>query len=202
MGQHTVSHEEHERALKCAGFHHGKTGFLDIIHARVSKLVWVRLPWLLVGLVGGMFATGIVRSFEMALQKQLALAFFIPVVVYMADAVGTQTEALFIRSEIIGGIRPKRYMLREALVGFFLGLIIAGFIFLFAYILFRDFKLAAVVGLSLFVTIFLSVYLAVLIPICLIKLKKDPSVGSGPFATVLQDILSISIYFAIATVLL
>lgn len=202
MEKYTASHEEHARALKCAGFHHGEAGILDIIHARVSKLVWVRLPWLLVGLIGGVLAINIVKYFETVLQKQIALAFFIPVIVYMADAVGTQTEALFIRSEIIGGIRPRRYILREAIVGFFLGLIIASLNFLFAYILFRDFKLALIVGISLFITIFLSVYLAVLIPICLIKLKKDPSVGSGPFATVLQDILSITVYFVIATLML
>jgi len=188
--------------LKSAGIHHGKTPLLDIIHARASKLVWVRLPWLLVGLVGGIFATNIVRYFEAVLQKKLALAFFIPVVVYMADAVGTQTEALFIRTELLGGISKKRYMLREGAVGFCLGLICAGLSFFFAYLLFRDFKLALIIGLALFATIFLSVFLAVGIPVLLIKLGKDPGVGSGPFATALQDILSITVYFAIATAFL
>lgn len=195
-------HEEHARALKSAGIHHGEMQLLDVIHARISKLVGARLPWLLVGLLGGMLATSIMRYFETILQKQIALAFFIPVIVYMADAVGAQTGVLFVRSEIIGGVRPKRYMLRETLVGFFLGLIIAILIFFFAYVFFQDLKLALIIGLSLFVTIFLSVYIAVLIPFCLIKLKKDPSVGSGPFATVLQDIASITVYFAIATILL
>ncbi|MEO5635317.1 MAG: hypothetical protein ABIS26_01135, partial [Candidatus Paceibacterota bacterium] len=77
--------------------HHKSMGHManqpitDIVKLSAVRLVKVRLPWLLVGLVGGMCATLIVRYFEGTLMEKLALAFFIPVVVYMSDAVGTQT---------------------------------------------------------------------------------------------------------------
>ncbi len=64
----------------------------------MAQRLWHRLPWLLVGLLGAMAATALVGGFERQLEANVLLAFFIPAVVYMADAVGTQTEAVLIRA--------------------------------------------------------------------------------------------------------
>lgn len=196
-------HPKHVEAfLKAAGIHGRKAIMAGVSNARPLHMVGARLPWLLLGLIGGMVATGIIKWFSATLEQELALAFFIPVIVYMADAVGTQTETLFIRKELLGLTSMRRYVVREAAVGAMLALFLAIPIFPFAYLLFHQTKLAFVVSLSLFVTVFTSVFVAIGIPFCLLKMKKDPALGSGPFATVIQDILSIIIYFVIATILL
>ena len=68
----------------------------------VRRRLLHRLPWLLVGLVGAMPPPLLVGAFEDELEKQVLLAFFVPAIVYMADAVGTQTEAIFIRGLAVG----------------------------------------------------------------------------------------------------
>lgn len=198
--QPITPHQHAEHFLHAAGVH--KSILKDISRVRISHLVKARLTWLLVGLGGGMLATVIVERFEYALKQELALAFFIPVIVYMADAVGTQTETLFLRTELLGHIGIKRYVFREGVTGFALGLILGGLGFGASLLMFHEFKLAVIVGVSLFTAIFLSVFVAVAIPMLFMKFGKDPGFGGGPFATIIQDLLSIVIYFAVATALL
>lgn len=188
--------------LKAAGVHRGANAALDVLHAKLYQIIKARLPWLLIGLIGGMLAAYILKFFEAELSRKIALAFFIPAIVYIGDAVGTQTEALFIRSHILAPIRFTSYIFKEAFVGFFIGLIIGAINFLFAAVLFGETKLALAVGLSTFATIFASVFVAIGIPSLLIKLKKSPEIGTGPFATIIQDVLSVTIYLAISNALL
>lgn len=197
-----IFREEHvEDFLKVAGIH-GKGGSVDVLRERVSRLVKTRFPWLIIGLIGGMIATWVMKFFEPTLERELALAFFIPVIVYMADAVGSQSQMLFIRRGLFGTFDARKYILREILVGFILAAILALLMFGFAFALFQKSAFAMVVGISLFITIIVAVIIAMTIPALLIKFKKDPAVGSGPFATVIRDILSIFIYFIIATIVL
>lgn len=175
---------------------------VNIIKVRVLELVRMRIPWLILGLAGGMLATIIIDSFEQALQRELALAFFIPVIVYMSDAVGTQTETIFIRSLSLQAIEIKKYVIREALVGLIIALICSALIFIFTALYLRSLQIASIVSLAMLASIFAAVFIAVLIPWAFSKFKKDPAFGSGPFATIVQDVLSIIIYFVIATLVL
>ncbi len=175
---------------------------VDIAKARALDLVRLRIPWLILGLIGGMLATIVVDSFEQALERELALAFFIPVIVYMSDAVGTQTETIFIRSLSLEALNVKRYILREALIGLALASTLSILIFIFAIAYLQSIEVAAIVGLAMFASIFAAVFIAILIPWMLSKFQKDPAFGSGPFATIIQDILSIVIYFTVATLVL
>ncbi|MFH1188455.1 MAG: CBS domain-containing protein [bacterium] len=88
--------ESVENLLRFGGVLH-KGSFDNIFEIPLIKSLKHRLPWLLLGLLGGMFAAGVVKSFEATLSKNLILAAFIPLIVYMADAVGTQMEAFIIR---------------------------------------------------------------------------------------------------------
>ena len=99
--------EEHDQDMARLGGFLGSTASARAAsEERVTRRLWHRLPWLLVGLVGAMFAAGIVGAFEEDLERHVLLAFFVPGVVYMADAVGTQTEAIIIRGLSVGvGIR-------------------------------------------------------------------------------------------------
>jgi len=188
----------HHKALG----HLAKQPITDIVKFSVGRLVGLRLPWLLLGLVGGMIATLIVRYFEGALEQKLALAFFIPVVVYMSDAVGTQTETLFIRALAIEEISLKKYLLKEILIGFLLGAVLSALLFGYAMVVFNDLPVAMSVGLSMLASSTFAVVIATFVPLLLKSFGKDPAVGAGPFTTIVQDILALVIYFVVATLII
>lgn len=160
-----------------------------------------RIPWLLVGLLGAMLAADLVGSFESELQGTVMLAFFIPGLVYLADAVGTQTETVIIRGLSVG-VPMRRMLGRELLTGLAIGLalaLVAGPVVLWRW---GTAEVALVVGLSVFAASSTATLAAMLLPWLLEARGLDPAFGSGPLATVIQDLLSILIYFAIATAVL
>lgn len=196
-----LRYENIEDILRSSGIQ-AERPIVDVVKARVSRLVRLRIPWLVIGLAGGMLATVIVGSFENALQEELSLAFFIPIIVYMSDAVATQTETIFIRSLSLEAFDIKQYLAREALAGVILGSILSLLLFIFAFLFLQTLDVAIIVSLAMLASISTAVFVAILIPWALSRLKKDPAFGSGPFATIIQDILSILIYFAIAKIIL
>jgi magnesium transporter len=199
-----ILHEEHvEDSLRAAGFRHAHGGaFIDVLKARTWTLIRARTPWLLIGLLGGMGAAFIVKYFEGALEEEVALAFFIPAMLYMAAAVGTQSEAFYLRLYDSANFKLKSYFLRELLVGFGIGLFTSAIIFPFTYFILRNFTVAFIVSFSMFLSVLLAVAIATFIPALLVKFKKDPAIGTGPFATVMQDLLTVIIYFLVASFIL
>jgi magnesium transporter len=125
---------------------------------------------------------------------------FLPGVVYMADAVGTQTEALVIRG-ISVGVAIRNILVRELLTGAIIGGAVALAFLPFAFFIWDDARVAWVVALSLFAACSTATFVAMGLPDLLHRLGRDPAFGSGPLATVIQDLLSILIYFAIAAAL-
>jgi magnesium transporter len=168
----------------------------------VSKVVASRLPWLILGLIGGILATSIVKEFSHTLEANLSLAFFIPVIVYMNDAVGTQTQTIFVRYSSLERIKLAKALFYELRVSIIVGVLLAIGIYAFTYLWLTDGVIAFIVSLSMFLGILSSAIIGTIIPWILDKLGKDPAIGSGPFTTILQDLLSIMIYFSIATALL
>jgi magnesium transporter len=156
-----------------------------------------RLPWLVIGLAGAMASTLLVASFEDELRRVVLLSFFVPAVVYMADAVGTQTETVLIRA-LAAGVRVRDVMLREIVTGFALGILVAILFFPFAAAGWGDEGLALGVALALLVACGVATTVAMLLPAAFQRFGADPAFGSGPLATVIQDLLSIAVYFAIA----
>jgi magnesium transporter len=147
-----------------------------------------------------MVSAGIVASFEDELAQQVLLAFFIPAVVYMADAVGTQTEAVVIRG-ISVGVPVRRVLARELTSGLIIGVLIAAAFFPFAYLVWGNGRLAATVALALLASTATATGVAMGLPYALDRLGRDPAFGAGPLGTVIQDLLSIVIYFAVAVAL-
>lgn len=174
----------------------------DDVKEKEVLLIEHRLPWLVLGLAGGIIATYLSAHFEELLQKNIHLAFFIPVIVYMADAVGTQTQTVFVRN--MGKHRSlfRKYVFKEVLLGLFLGLLFGSIIGSLSFLWFNSFETSLTIGLSMFTTIATAPFIALVIPEMIRKIHKDPAVGSGPFTTVLQDLLSLVIYFAIATIII
>jgi magnesium transporter len=161
-----------------------------------------RLPWLILGLAGGCLASAVVGLFKSAIERELALAFFLPLVVYMADAIGTQTETVLIRALAYRRARLLRQLTHEVTIGLLMGVIVGTMAFLALIIGATRPAVAAAVGLSLFATSLEATALATLLPWGLARLGVDPALASGPIATVLQDVLSVMVYLGIATLVL
>ncbi len=200
---HTLHHGHVEDLLKMGGIQIvEQKHILEMLTDRVAHLLRIRTPWLLLGLVGGMVATFIVSSFENALSQNLALAFFIPVIVYMSDAVGTQSQTLFIRALAVQKISLRRYMVKEFFVDIALGIILGLLVALFGVIWDKGGMVPLVVGVAMAINVVIAGAVAILISWILYRCKKDPAIGAGPFATVIQDILSLVVYFGVASLLL
>jgi magnesium transporter len=161
-----------------------------------------RIPWLAIGLIGGFLASGIATFFEQALRQEIALAFFLPLVVYMADAVGTQTETVLVRALAYGKISVASQLLHEGMVGSMIGGAIGLLAGLGLWIVEGRPAVVLVVAVTLAVTALVATIVASLLPLGLSRLGVDPALASGPVATVLQDMLSVAIYLGIATTIL
>ncbi|HZX50676.1 MAG TPA: magnesium transporter [Pseudomonas sp.] len=160
-----------------------------------------RIPWLLVGLFGALLAANFVGRFEAQLQDQVMLAFFLPGIIYLADAVGTQTETVVVRGLSVG-ISMRKMLRRELMVGLAIGLALALIAGPLVWLLWHEPEIALCVGLSVFAACGTATLAAMLLPWLLSTGSMDPAFGSGPLATVVQDLLSILIYLGIATLLL
>jgi magnesium transporter len=167
----------------------------------VRRRLWHRLPWLLIGLLGAMVSAGIVGAFEEEIRAEVLLALFVPAVVYMADAVGTQTEAVVIRGMAVG-VPIGNILWRELVAGGIIGALIGASFFPFALVVWGNGRIAATVAIALFVSSSIATLIAMVLPYALARMGHDPAFGSGPLATVIQDLLSILVYFAVGIALL
>ncbi|MGH8640327.1 MAG: magnesium transporter [Burkholderiales bacterium] len=156
-----------------------------------------RLPWLFVGLAGAALATAVMTGFEATLRETVAVAFFIPALVYIADAIGTQSEAIAVRGLSLarGGI--GHLLAGELRTGMLIGLALGLTAYLPILIAFGDARLAAAVSISILVAGGISSAIGLGLPWLFARKGLDPAYGSGPVATVIQDILSIVVYFAV-----
>ena len=165
---------------------------------RVARRFQHRLPWLLLGLGGALLAADLVGAFETHLQLNLMLAFFIPGIVYLADAVGTQTETVVVRGLSLG-VPMRRMVGRELLTGVLIGMALAVVAVPFVWWRWSDMGLALSLGLSVFAACSTATLAAMMLPWLFDTFALDPAFGSGPLATVVQDLLSIWIYLSVTT---
>lgn len=165
-------------------------------------LIRLRLPWLLAGMLGGIIASLIVSRFENIISQNISLAFFVPIVIYMSDAVGEQTENIFVRNSAKKNVNFLKYMAKEFLVGLSLGLIIGIILAILAFLWLNSLHFALAVGLALVTTISVAPIIALLVPQLLLKENADPALGAGPFTTIIQQVVSLLIYFSISSIIL
>lgn len=160
----------------------------------LGKRLSHRIPWLVLGLAGAAASAWMVGLFEGRIASDVRLAFFVPGVVYLADAVGTQTEALVVRGLSVG--TPMRRALRlEIVTGPALGLLLAAVALPLVWLALGDLRIAIAVAISLFAACAMATLVAALLPWALARTGRDPAFGSGPLATVVQDLLSLTVYF-------
>jgi magnesium transporter len=173
----------------------------EALAAPPPRRVLYRLPWLLAGMAGSAAATALMAGFEGALSAHISIAFFVPAIVYLADAVGTQTEAVAVRGLSLTADGIVGLLTGEIMTGLLIGLALALVAFPLVLATFGDNGLAATVALALFGAAAVATTLGFLLPLAMSRLGVDPAWGSGPIATVIQDVLSLLIYFSIASIL-
>jgi len=161
-----------------------------------------RLPWLILGLCGGALATWVMASFEAELERRIAVAFFVPAIVYLAGAVGTQSVTIAVRGLSVSQASLRTLTTGEMQTGMIIGVVLAALAYPVTAWFLGDTQLAMAVCLSIIVASALSTTIGVLLPWTIWKLGRDPALGSGPVATILQDILSLLAYFGIVAWLL
>ncbi|NKE48602.1 magnesium transporter [Roseomonas frigidaquae] len=161
-----------------------------------------RLPWLLVGLAGSAAATAVMAGAEAKLSAHIAVAFFIPAIVYLADAIGTQAEAVAVRGLSFTDGGPLRLLLGELGTGVLLGVTLATLSFGAVWAVFGDPRLALAVALALAAAGTIATGVGFLLPWAFQRTGLDPALGSGPVATVVQDVLSLAVYFGLVGLLL
>lgn len=198
-----ILRQEHIEDLhRLAGIMDGESQAHLSMEAPPLKRLKDRLPWLLVGLFGSMLATWVMAYFEATIQAKIAVAFFVPGIVYLADAIGTQTEAIIVRGiSLSNSYAMSRLLAGELKTGLLIGLSLGLIAFPAVLLFFGDVRLALAVSLSIFIAGGVATSIGMLLPWLLSKAGKDPALGSGPMATIIQDVLSILIYFLIVITL-
>ncbi|NMO95436.1 magnesium transporter [Paenibacillus lemnae] len=164
-----------------------------------------RLPWLILLLFIGLVSGTIISRFEETLDRIVALAFFMPMIAGMTGNTGTQSLAVIVRglsAKPLNKSIVSRLLLRELKVGLIIGVICGILITIIAYVWQQNFYLGLVIGSSLVATLIVGTMAGTVIPLLLYKFKVDPAVASGPLITTINDIISLFIYFGIATAFL
>jgi magnesium transporter len=193
-----VLRQEHVEDLhRLAGIQRETAQARDAIEELPLRGARHRLPWLLVGLAGAMVATAAMAGFESTLEAKIAVAFFVPGLVYIADAIGTQSEAIAVRGLSLTGAGIGSLLAGELRTGMLIGATLGLISFPATLVAFGDARLAGAVAVAIFVAGSIAAAIGLLFPWVLARFGRDPAYGSGPVATVIQDILSLLVYFLV-----
>jgi magnesium transporter len=169
--------------------------------ARLSR---ARLPWLIIGLLGGIVVAAVIGRFEEDIKINPEMAFFIPLIAAMAGNVGIQSSAIIVQgiaSNSLGLESTSRKLGKELIVALMNGIILSGILFLYNFFISHNLALTFTVSSSLFVVIIFAALFGTLIPLLLHRLKIDPALATGPFITTMNDIMGLFIYFLMGRIL-
>ena len=170
----------------------------------ILQLTRARLPWLFLGLIGGIGAAFIMGGFEEMLKSFKVLFYFTPLIAAMAGNVGVQSSAIIVQGlandDVKGSINNR--LIKEMLLATLNGILLAIFLFFFIWIWKSEPLTALAISLSLIIVIIVAGIIGTFIPLFLDKRGIDPAIATGPFITTSNDIFGILIYFTIAKLIL
>jgi magnesium transporter len=170
----------------------------------IYALTRARLPWLFLGLIGGVGAAIIMGTFDTIIEDFPLILLFTPLIAAMAGNVGVQSSAIIVQGlandDIKGSINNR--LIKEMLLATLNGIILAVFLFGFMWLWQQDFQTALAVSVSLVAVIIVAGIVGTFIPLFLHKRGIDPAIATGPFITTSNDIFGILIYFIIAKFIL
>jgi magnesium transporter len=194
-----LGREHNEDLYLMAGIVRESAGARHALEDPPLRRVVRRLPWLLAGLVLSSAATAVMVGYETALQTNVMIAFFIPGLVYLTDAIGTQTEAIAVRGLSVRSKPLLALLWSEIVTGGTIGVLLGLAAMLAVWFVFGNIAIAAGVGVSLAAAGILASGIGLLFPWTLSRIGLDPAFGAGPVATIVQDVLTIVIYFLVMT---
>ncbi len=170
--------------------------------------VWVlsraRLPWLTIGMVGGLFAASFMGIFEGDIAQIPAMALFIPLITATGGNVGIQSSSIVLQSlanrSAFGDKYAKR-LLKALVVALINGIVLASIVFGVNMAIGESLKLATIVSCALFSVVILASFMGTITPIVLDKVGLNPALASGPFITTANDLIGLGVYFGLAHLL-
>lgn len=170
--------------------------------------VWVlsraRLPWLTIGMVGGLFAASFLGMFEGDIAQIPAMAMFIPLITATGGNVGIQSSSIVLQSlanRSAFGDRYAKRLLKALVVALINGIVLASIVFGVNMAIGESLKLATIVSSALFSVVILASFMGTITPIVLDKLGLNPALASGPFITTANDLIGLGVYFGLAHLL-
>lgn len=168
------------------------------------RLSRARLPWLIIGLIGGILVAALISQFEGDIKLNPEMAFFIPLIAAMGGNVGIQSSAIIVQalaSNSLGLDSTFKKLIKEFFVAAMNGIILASLLLSYNLIMNQGLALTYTVSISLFVVMVFAALFGTLIPLMLNKLKLDPALATGPFITTTNDIMGLFIYFLMGRIL-
>jgi magnesium transporter len=196
----SILRQEHVEDLhRLAGIQREVRSRRDALEGPPTRRARHRLPWLFLGLAGSMGAAMVMSRFERVLARDVTVAFFVPAIVYLADAIGTQTEAIAVRGLSISRLTIGRLLGEELRTGLLIGATLAAVALPIVVLAFGDTRLALAVALAILAAGSVATTLGLVLPWLLQRAGRDPAFGSGPLATIIQDLTSLVIYLATVT---
>lgn len=160
-----------------------------------------RLPWLVFGLIASSIITALMTGFEQTLSENVAVAFFVPALVYVAGAIGSQAVSVAVRALSTDNISIGSLLQDELMIGLAIGLTLGTITFAAVFVFFGDVALALAVGLAVLGGGAISAVVGFVLPWSFQRLGSDPALGSGPVCTIIQDVASLSLYFVLVITL-
>lgn len=183
------------------------SGISEDVEERTDN-VWLlsraRLPWLIIGMVGGLLGARFIGIFEADIALLPAMAFFIPLITATGGNVGIQSSTLVVQSlassSVFGDNLTKR-LAKVLIVAVINGVALSALVLGFNIIFGQEFKMALVVSIALFSVVLLASLMGTITPLVLDKFGINPAMASGPFITTANDLLGLAVYFSVAHVL-
>lgn len=177
------------------------SGISDDVEVKdgIITLSKARLPWLIIGLCGGIISSKVVSAFE--LESYIVLASFIPLIAAMGGNVGMQSAAIIVQGLASNSIVPKditRILYKELILGLLNGILFAVAVFVFTWLIGYQAIVGLSIGISLVTVTVFSAIFGSFIPLFIKRINRDPAVATGPLITTANDILGLLIYFAIS----
>ena len=195
-----VIREEAEKDYQMASGISGNVTFTD----RLALLTRARLPWLLIGLLGGILGARVIEMYESEIQIYPEMAFFIPLIAAMGGNVGVQSSAIIVQALANKSLRIDSILNRlskELMVALLNGLVCSAIILTYNLIFSGSVMLSFTVATALISVILVASIFGTLVPLMLNRYKIDPALATGPFITTMNDIFGLFIYFFIGRVI-
>jgi magnesium transporter len=179
-----------------------QTQYADDDYESIRTLFKLRAPALIIGLLLGFCISLVASNFEEVLAKNIHVAFFLPFIVYIADAIGTQTSAIYSRGLKCDGAKLSKYLYKETILGIVFGIVFSICAGAVALLWIGNSLLAISVAVATLIVIASAPIIGLLVTQIFQSIHEDPAAGSGPIATVIQDMVSVLIYGIVCSVIL